>query len=350
MRRDFLTVTLHPAVDRVYALERVVPGEALVAELRLVRAAGKGVNAARILRRLLDFFGANEAAPRRVRALVWPGKEEAALFRRELRAAGVTPLLLARSTPTRFGLTFAETAAARTTHIRETMQPPSVAEEVALSAFFDKSPCAGWTAFCGSAPPRMRPRTLRRLCSLPKRRGGRVLCDAGGLLLEAAAAAGVNVLKGNAAELGEWLRVAAGRGLFGKEARRLAGTACRGDVFDRRRQADLSLLRAAVPARGGPEEIILTLGADGALLARREEIWFARAPRLPRGKRGGTVGCGDAATAGRLWAADDDCDPEETLRRVVACGSAKPASLDPGDLDPRRVVALLKRTKAERLL
>ena len=44
------------------------------------------------------------------------------------------------------------------------------------------------------------------------------------------------------------------------------------------------------------------------------------------------TGCGDAATAGWIWALQDRCSPDETLRRAIACGTAKLASADPGSL------------------
>jgi 1-phosphofructokinase len=332
-KTEFATVTPHPAVDRIYSLPRMIPGEALIARRKMLLAAGKGVNAARILKILLTAFGRAlpSAKDARIRAYVWVGVNEASLFYRQLREAGVRPLLCSRPVPTRFGLSFYEFQRDRTTHIRELMEKPTAAELRCFLAFLRKHRSRGWTAFCGSAPPQTPLAALKRWCVAMKCAGGLLLCDAGGPMLAAASAVGADVLKGNAVEIGGWL--------FGGQRTR---------AFCPNRTEDMRRLQRVFEARCAPAEVIVTLGAQGALLARRDGIYSAQAPQLPKNKCGGTVGCGDAATAGRLWAAADVAGPEETLRRVVACGSAKAASADPGKLNPAWVATLLKQIEVRR--
>ena len=92
--------------------------------------------------------------------------------------------------------------------------------------------------------------------------------------------------------------------------------------------------------------ILVTMGARGALLVTKDELLHAVAPNQ-RAVQGVATGCGDAATAGWLWATRDGCSPGEMLRRAVACGTAKLGSPDPGELSHRHVSALLRRVKIE---
>ncbi len=68
-------------------------------------------------------------------------------------------------------------------------------------------------------------------------------------------------------------------------------------------------------------------------MATRDGLWFAHPPRVAKSKIVSPTGCGDAATAGWLWAFADRATPEEALRRAVACGTAKLFSADPGHME-----------------
>jgi sugar/nucleoside kinase (ribokinase family) len=116
--------------------------------------------------------------------------------------------------------------------------------------------------------------------------------------------------------------------------------------------------------------VLITLGAGGAALATPDILLHAPAPALsgpqpsgsgsaaePADRQGrdaraapqSATGCGDAATAGWLWAILQGCSPEVTLRRAVACGTAKLISADPGNLDKRRVERLLAAARIARI-
>jgi fructose-1-phosphate kinase PfkB-like protein len=57
------------------------------------------------------------------------------------------------------------------------------------------------------------------------------------------------------------------------------------------------------------------------------------------------IGAGDASLAGLLWAVSDHCDPIETARRVVACGTAAAMQDGTGVGDRVLVEALRKHVQ-----
>ncbi len=75
--------------------------------------------------------------------------------------------------------------------------------------------------------------------------------------------------------------------------------------------------------------MLLTLGADGALLSTPEGVWTARPPAITVRS---TVGAGDSSLAGYLLADLAGAAPDERLRTAVAYGAAS-ASL-PGSAVP----------------
>jgi len=330
--RAFVTLTLHPAIDRVVELARLTPGATESVSLRLAVPAGKGVNTARGLRRLVK--GA-------VSACIWCGAGEADFHTAMLAEECIATQIIARPVLTRSCITILE-ASGRETHLKESMPAPSPKEEAALTKALAKLKLRGaCVAICGSAPPETRAKTMARVFAR-LRAADVLLADTNGPMLDAAGRAGLEGTKGNAAEIGAWLRL--------KRA------------FDPASKADRAKLRAACRATGtslykgragsAPRAVVVTLGARGACLARADGFWVASSPPLYKGRAVSATGCGDAATAGWLWAFEQfgiRVSPEEQLRCVVACGTAKLASADPGGLDGELARGLAKRTKVRRV-
>ena len=123
-----------------------------------------------------------------------------------------------------------------------------------------------------------------------------------------------NLLKPNAEELGQ---------LTGCDGRELEAAAGRGN-FAGVRAAALDL-RAC-----GVDNVLVTLGGAGALLATADGVWFCKAPEAPVIS---TVGAGDSATAGYLIGRARGLSGPDCLSLAVAYGSAA-VSL-PGTTIPR---------------
>ena len=90
----------------------------------------------------------------------------------------------------------------------------------------------------------------------------------------------------------------------------------------------------------GVGQVVVSLGAQGALLATREAVLFAAAPTVTALN---TTGAGDTMTAALIYARLHGLTPEETLRFAVAAATAKvvragtqpPVMSDIGALQPQ---------------
>lgn len=325
----FTTLTLHPAIDRVYEVESLTPGDLIEYRLRMEVAAGKGVNTARVLKQL---------GHSRVRSMCWLGQGDTKLFRDALSREGVGTAICGRPDPTRVCLTILEKKSGRETHLKDVMAPPNRTEEREL---LDYLVGLSWrddcVAVCGSAPAGTRSSTLDNVLSLLAAQSRVVIADSSGPLLEQAGRAGLDGIKGNGEEIGEWLKL--------------------GKSFNPQDEGHRTKLLGALRTQSGtkrrgtaskrPLAALITLGAMGAAYASHEGVWVAKPPKL-KGFVSAT-GCGDAATAGWMWALADSCDPEEIVGRAVASGSAKLFSEDPGKLDARHARRILKDVKVARL-
>ena len=172
-------------------------------------------------------------------------------------------------------------------------------------------------ALCGSLPPGAPADCFAQLARLAP--ACRVVADTSGPALAAVLAARPAVVKPNLAELAQL----AGAPLLDLPARLRA----------------LDALRAA-----GAERVLLSLGAEGAMLAAPAGVWYAPAPAVPVAS---PLGAGDAMTA--LLCVGSFRRPEALLRACVAAGSA--AAMQPGSAPLRRADfrALLPRIRLVRL-
>jgi 1-phosphofructokinase len=89
------------------------------------------------------------------------------------------------------------------------------------------------------------------------------------------------------------------------------------------------------------------MGRHGALLVSAEGGPFAA--RAEPERFVSSVGAGDAALAGYLWAAERGEGPEGSLRAAVAAGAAAVSESAAGTLDRERFDRVLRSVELERL-
>ncbi|MBE6959427.1 MAG: hypothetical protein E7448_01710 [Ruminococcaceae bacterium] len=92
-----------------------------------------------------------------------------------------------------------------------------------------------------------------------------------------------------------------------------------------------ALQKAEVFAEAGIENVMVSLGGDGALLIRDGKVYRAVPPRITPVS---TIGAGDSAIAGFIAAAQQGKAPAECLKWAAAYGTA--ACLTEGSQPPRR--------------
>lgn len=105
--------------------------------------------------------------------------------------------------------------------------------------------------------------------------------------------------------------------------------------------------RAAEQLReSGIENVLLSLGAKGAVLASASGTFYAKVPRITPVS---TIGAGDSTLAGFLCAKREGLSPARCLEKAAAFGSA--ACLTEGTAPPRAkdIAKLLEKIRAEAL-
>jgi len=287
-----ITVTLNPAIDKALDVPGFRIGAHARATVRSALPAGKGVNVARGLARL----GARAAASGFV------GRDEERMFDESLEAEGVQTRFCPVAGRTRTNTTILDPESRTSTHLREKGFIVYAADVARL-----RDMLTGWimeqadatVVFAGSLPQGMGPEDFAGLLRACGSKRTRVFVDANGPALRAALETrAVDTLKPNLEELGE----------------------CLGHPVTRE--------GALVAARGLLDQVgtvLLTLGAEGALLVRPGLTVGACCP-VDQSEVRNTVGCGDAFLAGWLRGEQVSAAPADALCWAVAAGAASAMS------------------------
>lgn len=289
-----VTVTPNPSVDRALDLDALAVGEVNRAHATHVHPGGKGINVSRAL----------VAQGHATRAVLPAGGPDGELLVRLLGEQGVPARAVPVTGETRSNITLVERTGA-TTKVNAPGPRLGSADVDALLAAVEEELASGarLVVGAGSLPGGAGEDFFVRLAALAGRLGVPCALDTSGAPLAAAVAAGgLAVVKPNDEELGALV----GRDLV-----------VVGDVVDAAR---------TLVARG-TREVLVSLGAHGALLVDAARVWWAGGPPLVPAS---TVGAGDTTLAGFLAAVDDDAPAR--LASAVAWGRA--AVLLPGTAVP----------------
>ncbi|MDT0304952.1 1-phosphofructokinase [Streptomonospora wellingtoniae] len=292
-----VTVTPNPSLDRTVAVAGLARGGVHRGLRAALDPGGKGVNVARVL----------ASAGLATTTLLPCGGPEGARLGSLLRGERVPVAEVPVHGATRSNITVVE-ADGTTTKFNESGSALTAGEARELVDRAARLAAgAEWLVTCGSLPADGSEHLHADLVRAGRRAGARTAVDTSGPALTHAAAARPDLVKPNHDELAE---------LAGRPLPTL------GAVLDVAHD-----LRAH-----GVGAVLVSLGADGALLAEASGAWHARGPAPAVVS---TVGAGDALLAGFLGAGGAG---PEALRAAVAHGAAAvelPGSRMPGPRDPR---------------
>ena len=316
------TVTLNPALDRTLTVPSLRLGEVNRARSVRLDHSGKGINVSRALRLL--------GVPSRIIAFLGGGTGRA--IRDGLVAEGLDVFCAEVADETRQNVTVVDEGAGVLTKINEPGAAVSPADLAVMAALIERSAAAGdlW-AFTGSLPPGVPPDFYARLITLVQARGGRAFLDSSGEALRQGLTARPYAIKPNSEEAGEALgrpvvsdddHVAALRWFQDNGSRLVCLT---------RGTRGIVLALDGVPRTGAPR--------TGAPLSATPPPVVAASP----------IGAGDATLAGLVWAVRDGCDPAETARRAVACGTAAAMQEGTGVGERASVEMLLREVRVDRI-
>jgi 1-phosphofructokinase family hexose kinase len=299
-----LVVSLNPAVDAEWRVDRVRWEEKNVLESENRWAGGKGINVARWFQRLGG----------RVRLLLPLGGGRGREIAGGLRAEGLDASIVPIRANSRINVVVTASIGGQ---IRFNQPGPvlSPAEWRAVVREFTRLlPKISCVIISGSIPPGLSSGAYAILVRLARRAGVETIVDCDGRALRAAAWARPVLVKPNLYELAQWARESL-----------------------RTESAMIRAARSMARMTGG--WVLVSRGKQGAALVGKgiREIIFACPPRLTPVS---TVGAGDALLAAAVSQMLSGAPPQEWVRCGVAAGSAATQSTGgrtPSNADIRAV-------------
>lgn len=302
------TVTLNASVDKLYLVEDVRPNTVMRVRQVSNTAGGKGLNVAKV--------AALCGMP--VRAMGFLGGYAGGYVRSLLTAGGITPDFTEMSGETRSCINIRDLATGKHTEYLEPGVPVTSAElEAFLRQYEAALPAADVITISGSVPKGTPDDFYGKLVQAARQAGAPVFLDTSGALLKAGVAARPTLIKPNADEIEQ-----------------LLGT---------RPTTREELLAAAQKLhQGGIEYVVLSLGAQGALLVCAAGSFWGVTPNIPVVN---TVGCGDAMVAGFAVGLSRAMPPPEMLRFATAVSTANVLTVPTGYFEQADLQRLLTQVE-----
>jgi tagatose 6-phosphate kinase len=297
-----------PAVQRVMVFKKLEIGEVNRAVEVHQGIAGKSVNVAKVLGSL----------QKQVMAMGFVGGERGEFIRRELDRYSIKHDFVTVRPQTRLCVTILDQGAGTITELVEESQSVEESAWDELLAKTKTLPKAQMLILSGTLAGGARPAFYRQCIEstqLPA-----IVDTQGQVLLESLKARPL-VAKPNRKELG----VALGMPV---------------DTDDKLKQAMKKLVEL------GAKNVVITLGADGAMAFDGRDFSYITSPRV---KAVNSVGSGDAFTTGLAAALVDGQPLSEACRLGAACGAANALTLMAGEVRHEDVKALLEQTTVERV-
>lgn len=288
------TLTLSPAFDLHCSAESLSVGHENLVHLIRREAGGKGVNISRGLK-----SGGTDSL-----AVVLLGEENADSFEAALYRDGLSYRGLRTHGRIRENITVHLPDGEETRISFEGFQAaPSILEDV-LSILSAEGLRSSVVTFTGRAPEGIDMSLIKNFLRTLREMGARVVIDSRSFSLSDLADCSPYLIKPNAEEIS----VYAGREISG---------------------LDMAAKVAVDVRRLGIENVMITLGGDGAVLATADGVFGAIPPKVSALS---TIGAGDSSIAGFLSAIAQGLSESEALKTAVAYGTA--ACLTEGTLPP----------------
>lgn len=287
---DIVTITLNPAIDKSYTVERLAPEHKLRCPNPLVDPGGGGINVSKALKEL----GSDALA------IFFAGGMNGNYLQELLKAQQLTISPIIIEGETRESVVILESSSGK--EYRIVVEGPEISMqdfEKILEQLRSIKP--SYVVASGSIPKGLPGDVFARLAGEMQLLGSRFVLDTSGDALKQAVNQGVFLLKPNLKELSN---------LVGVESLQLD------DVDD----AALELIN-----KGKCEVVVVSLSSSGAMLVTKEGYHHIPAPTV---ERKSTVGAGDSMVAGMVWSLTQGRSFIDMARMGVACGTA--ATMSPG--------------------
>ena len=306
---DIITITFNPCIDKSTSVSALKPEKRLRCAAPTFEPGGGGINVARAIKKI----GGEALA-------IYPcggysGKFLNVLLERE----NISALTIETRKHTRENMIVLDTATNQ--QYRFGMPGPQLFEDEWKQCLQTiKENHSGYIVASGSLPPGVPEDIFARISKIAKKGNRNLIVDSTDEALQSALAEGVYMIKPNIGELSR---------LVGKEELK----------SDEIEPAAKELI-----SKGKCEIVVVSLGASGAMLVSREQVFKISAPTV---KIKSTVGAGDSLVAGIVFYISKGKSLYEALQYGVACGTAATLNNGTGLCRKEDVERLFKQIKSD---
>ncbi len=288
---SIVTITFSPCIDKSTTVPSLVPEKKLRCSAPFLEPGGGGINVARAIRKL----GGEAIA-------VFPsGGYTGKHFNQLMTDEGIRSVIIPAHHETRENIIILEESTNNQYRFGMPGTPLSKKEWMQCLDAVEEIKDARFIVASGSLPPGVPPGIYARLSVIARKKNAKLAVDTSGEALMLAVKEGVYLLKPN---LGE-----------------LASLAGKSTILP----PDAPALARSVIEQGKCEVIIVSMGAEGALIVTRDLSEIIVPPAV---KKKSTVGAGDSMLAGIVLFLSGGRSLLDAARYGVACGTA--ATLNAG--------------------
>lgn len=286
-----ITVTLNPAIDKSTTVPVLVPEKKLKCTHPVFEPGGGGINVARAIKKL----GGTATA------IYLAGGYTGKFFTQLLEREQIDSAVIEIAKHTRENLIVLDSAS--NLQYRFGMPGPVVEEDEwkKLLSLLEQMNDISYLVASGSIPSGVPADIFARIAFIAKKKKARCIIDTSGEALKLAAAEAVYLLKPNLGELASLVDAD---------------------------EIEISLVddvAGKLVADGKCEVVVVSMGAAGAMLVTKDNVYRITAPVV---KRISTVGAGDSMVAGMVMGLTKHMGIADAARYGVACGTA--ATINPG--------------------
>lgn len=307
-----VTVTLNPAVDETLTVHQLLLGETNRIKETNIDPGGKGLNVARVIKRL----------GRPAVAITLVGGETGQFIKNRLEREGVEMDLVEISGETRVNISILDESAGIQTNLNHEGPRVDAAELHRTEAkVAEWLPEAVLIVLGGSLPPGAPSDTYARLIRWARQSDVRAILDTSGDVLSEGVCAQPYMIKPNV-----------------REAEYLLG---------RKLQTDDEIVEGSQELLNlGIEIVVVSMGVRGAIAVSREGVWKAIPPKVSKES---TLGAGDSMVAGLAIGTSEHSGLADSLALATAAATA--TVMTPGTelCRPEDVQDLLPRVQVEQL-
>lgn len=283
--QKIITITLNPSLDKGTTVKEIVPEKKLHCSDPILEAGGGGINVSRAL----HYMGCCSTA------VYMYGGYTGNKLNVMMQKTGIECMAFDIAGDTRENLIVVDATANK--QYRFGMKGAVLSEEEWQKplAFLEDHAGYEYVVASGSLPPGVPLDFFGRVAAIVQKKGARLIIDTSGEALRHAVKEGVFLIKPNLTELSY---------LSGKEGLQ---------------EDDIIFAARKIIMDGGSAVVVVSMGAEGALLITKEETIKISSPVVePKS----TVGAGDSMVAGLVLGISRKYGWKDILKLGVACGTA----------------------------